>query len=510
MEQEQIYEGLDTQELLTLQDAIIPHLRNWYVYDSNGDRIVMTKAWLAIYKDWLVSKDMQLELDYSKYYFRQEDLDTYYPTNSTAMRFAKPFDEQPASGRMIVHFINTTTGVKIYDYIKKLIETPTAGFIDKPGVAVSLTQNKTHRVKVLVNNRVVFVITNQINHKFVQQTLALLPFILDDEQLKQQNVLECCKAVANNTTIKPFVSKILEAAKNARQQEFLNCIKGTLDRRRNENLNKIRDKIKRIKDNITSYETTIRKEYEKLEEAMHTEVGIIATPTATNENIEAILEFTDKNPYIVNVETRNGSYSNSRYLCITTLAPITFYEPEPLQNYINNKFREEPYMTNTHKQVLKVLEEVFCKEKYTMYCKTIIKIDTEYCKAAPRYNDTDYSLTDYDYMIQPHLYLYGCWGENETNIRNEIQNGDLLSAFQLIILAIQNINFTDYTVLRNFISYLKDYTHLREIKTFKSKEDGQWYSLKDIVEKIKEQVAEEQAAQEEVGHPELRDEIPNF
>ena len=94
MEQEQIYEGLDTQELLTLQDAIIPHLRNWHVYDSNSDRIVMTKAWLAIYKDWLVSRDMQLELDYSKYYFRQEDLDTYYPTNSTAMRFAKPFDEQ--------------------------------------------------------------------------------------------------------------------------------------------------------------------------------------------------------------------------------------------------------------------------------------------------------------------------------------------------------------------------------------------------------------------------------
>ena len=115
MEQEQIYEGLNTQELLTLQDTILPHLRNWYVYDSNGDRIVMTKAWLAIYKDWLVSKDMQLELDYSKYYFRQEDLDTYYPTNPNAMRFAKPFDEQPSSGRMIVHFINTTTGVKIYD-----------------------------------------------------------------------------------------------------------------------------------------------------------------------------------------------------------------------------------------------------------------------------------------------------------------------------------------------------------------------------------------------------------
>ena len=123
METENIYDELSTQDLLALQDLATPHLlRNWYIYDNEGNRMTISKAWLAIYKEYFTTRNMALEVSSSKYYFRQEDLDSYYPTNKDSMRFAPPFDAQPSQGRISINFINTTTGVKIYDYAKKLAE----------------------------------------------------------------------------------------------------------------------------------------------------------------------------------------------------------------------------------------------------------------------------------------------------------------------------------------------------------------------------------------------------
>ena len=153
METENIYDELSTQELMTLQDLALPHVRSWYIYDTDGNRMTISKAWLAIYKEYFVARNLSLEISSSKYYFRQEDLDSYYPTNKDSMRFAPPFDTQPSQGKISINFINTTTGVKIYDYAKKLAEDPVSHAIDKPGVAVTLTQNKQHRVKVLIDRK---------------------------------------------------------------------------------------------------------------------------------------------------------------------------------------------------------------------------------------------------------------------------------------------------------------------------------------------------------------------
>lgn len=507
METENIYDELSSQELMTLQDLALPHIRSWYIYDSEGDRITISKAWLAIYKEYFVAKGLSLEISSSKYYFRQEDLDSYYPTNRDSMRFAPPFDTQPSQGKLSINFINTTTGVKIYDYAKRLAEDPVSHAVDKPGVAVTLTQNRQHRVKVLINNRAIFVLSNVMNHKFIRQTLSLLPFIVEDELLKKENVLNCCKAVANNQSIKPYVEEMLLEAKKTQQQDFVNCIKEALNRKRNDRLTEVRSKISNIRNYIEDYQRTLNKEREKLAEAMLLEVGLTASPTASEEDVQAIIDFADKNQYIAGVTIKNRNTSDPR-IQLQTLAPITFYEPEPLQKFIESRFRDEPYMSDIQRATLKVLEEVFCKEKYTMYCKTFIDIDTANSRALPKFSDNGISISDYDYMIQPHLYLYGCWGENDDNIRKELRDGDLLSAFQLIILAIQNINFTDYTVLRNFILKIKEHDILRRIKTFKSKEDEQWYSFNDIEESIRANGAQEQT--EEVGHPELTDEIPNF
>ena len=91
---------------------------------------------------------------------------------------------------------------------------------------------------------------------------------------------------------------------------------------------------------------------------------------------------------------------------------------------------------------------------------------------------------------------------------------------------VQNINFTDSTVIKNWVSKICDNHALRTIPTSLSRVDGQMWTIEQIIDQLLEEqrAAEAEAkaeqeklnqiaqeiieAAEEVGHPEITDEIP--
>ena len=106
-------------------------------------------------------------------------------------------------------------------------------------------------------------------------------------------------------------------------------------------------------------------------------------------------------------------------------------------------------------------------------------------------------------MMQPHLSYFNCWGDQKSNIRKALREGNITDAIQLMLISIQNINFTDTTVLNRWIEKLQQSTYLiHDCKCIKDQEDN-WYTFKDIMDII----SERNKPKSEVNQPEIVDEL---
>ena len=78
-----------------------------------------------------------------------------------------------------------------------------------------------------------------------------------------------------------------------------------------------------------------------------------------------------------------------------------------------------------------------------------------------------------------------------------------------IVIATQNINFTDATVLSNFVDMIANSNALMNMKSCLSKADGQLWSIRDVIDQLEREEQEAKLQSEtEINKPELQDTIP--
>lgn len=517
-----IYDGINGEEVEILNELIGNHyisrvqVNNTYI--SNGLR-----PWIAIFSKHLRDNDKTLYLSSNRYYFRQEHLDEYYPTNPDRHSIAPPFDQSQGSAYYHLYYIDTSTGSKIYDYATALCKAQ-MGYVDRQSLAVTLTENKNHRVKIVHLNNTVWILSNQITDEFIEKSLALFPFLFDINELKQdEHIMNCCKAVAKNEPIKEYFKDVFSNLAEIRKQKQIDTIKNALNSRTQASIQKAERDIRQTQEQITGYLERLDQYYRQLEDIQMRKLGYESKRKMSDEEVKTILEYIDRNRFIQNMKVVKARYEDYDQLQLNIIAPITIYESEPLQRQIAN--RVTPDMTDMKAKIFRALNKIFVEEKYQMICQTYVNVDLVESSVNAARDAVNKQAEDYSYVWQPHLTRFNCWGDNINAIKDALRDADLLGAINNILIATQNINFTDSTVLNNWLDAIQQNRHLLTVPTAKDMETGDLKSILDIINIIEEEqkakerqaIAEAMASQkaeeteeteEEVGHPELTDEVP--
>lgn len=511
-----LYKDLNTEELDILSEILGNKVR--HMVSINNRHINNYRPWLAIFVPHLNEKDKTLVVRSNRYYYKQDDLDSHYPTNPNSTRICSPFDRSGAASEYEIVFIDTSTGAKIYEYATALCKA-NQGYIDRPSLAVSLTKSKTHKVKIVHLNNTVWILSNDIDEQFVQNSLALFPFLFGLQELQNDaEVINCCKTVTKNESIKPFFKNLFESLADIRKQKKINIIKTALNSRIIESIARTDRDIRNTQEYIKDYEERLIQYYNKLDEYNAQKLGFESKEKVSNEDVDDVLNFVERNRFIQNLAImKSGAYGDTtEYLQLDVWSPISIYETEPLERQINN--RVDDY--NKHEirsKILRAFKRIFIDEELQMICQTYVRLDMVRTNIDAGKDANRKQYSDYKRMPQPHLTRFNCWGDNKNAIIQALRESDLIGAMNNILIATQNINFTDSTVLSNWVDAIASNSHLYNLPTCLSKVDGRLWSIKEVVEQLDREEQETAVIvgetgspndDEEVGHPDLTDEVP--
>ena len=506
---ENIYKDMTSEEMDILEELMGNTVRS--MVNINNHYISNQRPWLAVYAEHLTKLEKTLIIKSNRYYYKQEQLDEYFPTNPERARICPPFDRSGAAAEYEIQFIDTSTGAKIYEYASALGKA-NIGYIDRQSLAVSLTKNKSHKVKIIHLNNTVWVLSNDIDEDFVEKTLTLLPFLFGIEELqKNQTIINCCKAVSKDEPIKELFKPVFDSMAGIRQQKKIGIIKAALNSRLKTAIAKSERSIKETQDYINDYEERLQQYYEKLATFQAQKLGFESQEKVSEEDVTDVLDFVERNRYIQNLHLIKGNTYDgpAEYLQLDMLTPITIYETEPLERQINNRV-DEYNKHDIKSRILRAFKRIFIDEELQMICQTFVKIDIARCSIDANKESNRKNFSDYMRMPQPHLTRFNCWGDNKNAIVEALRESDLIGAMNNMLIAAQNINFTDSTVLSNWVEAIANNSHLYRLPTCLSKADGKLWSIKEIVEQLDREEQESNQTSEEVGHPKLEDSVPSF
>lgn len=455
--------------------------------------------WMAIYAPYFNRRNQYIKLTSSSYYYKSEDVDNYYPKNPDAEIHA-PFNLSPREDYIHIHFVQTSTNAKIYEYADLLVEDEI--YTKLAFANTLLVQHQKHKIQVLARRNLVLVLTNEFNNRLLNETAAIIPSLFKLEDLLQnEKVMHCCRAVVNKQPIREFFIDEFEAIANAQKEAFKNNLKALLTMNKRKKLEEVTRDIENTRHRINDYEQSLDRMQENLQSYLNQKLGIECTLNGDTEGFESLSNLLTKNKFIKEATFRrvNVGGGTKDLLSLEIEAPITLYEIEPLERTYNNMIGS---WSETGQAMLKAIKEVFTNDKYQLVCTTHVSMDPTIAEFQAGNSALGYNLTNYTRMPQPHLTFFNCWGDARSAIKQALRNDNIEDAIQLMLISVRNINFTDSAVLRGWLDRLCYENSLRYLECVVDTE-GKWYSLTDIYNLV----VEKENENEEVHQPELIDEL---
>lgn len=465
--------------------------------------------WLSIFVPHLQKLDKRLKIMSDKVYFTEEHLTHSFPVDPQASR-AYPFNEVPHDDHFKLKFIETTTGVKVYDYAKLL--TPTSipehlRWTNLSHIDILLVQNQKHKVKTYRSENTVLILTNDLNNKLIKEALTVIPSIFSINEIQEDtNIAECLKSIIKGESIRPYFEELLNARNKEQDEKLNNLLKSSLTASSRRRFNELASYIESKRSHITSLEHDLEQIHEQLQSLLDEKLTVETKLKENPEQLEELMSFIKNNKFIKSVflKAANIDWHSGEYPVFELEAPITLYEPEPLQRQICNL--SERY-NPTGQDCLDVLAEIFLKDKYTLYCTTFVGVNLSTGAFDSSTDNLNISRRDYKKMYQPHLSQFNCWGDQKSNIKLALKQSNLIDALQLMTISIQNINFTDTTVLNRWIEKISNSSYYyTDCKCIKDK-DNNWYTFKEIADIVKARQKIKVAGEPGIAQPELVDEL---
>lgn len=190
--------------------------------------------------------------------------------------------------------------------------------------------------------------------------------------------------------------------------------------------------------------------------------------------------------YLNDIDANILSYNNG-VITLQIRGFVDNYDPDAAANIIptkNGYLYERVHGENVDDMML-VYKKTFIEEKYKLRVVSNFKLDqNQYSRqfVNPANGNVIYEKSGKAYLCNPHLNHHNCFGNNSVDIVQAMKDYDYYSVAMFLNAANSNISFYDGTVMREMS---EDIIKHREAKIFFCPEDGNDYSMDDILIKEK-------------------------
>jgi len=367
----------------------------------------------------------------------------------------------------VIAFKHVTRGFEIFKHLDNKIK-------DMKNISLIAQEDRNHRIRVFIDPEYpekLQIVSSKYSWELIRKIIALLNKIFPKINVPPdfEPIIKAFGAGDYTEWSKLFNewfenSTILQDRLKTELTKMLN--NGSENKKI-----RLRESIKHERGNIDQF-------LEKLGNTYHRVNSIIEDLTALEfiENTEGdeILEYLQKHPKIKDIQIIDDK------LILRIISPACYYDTEALEPYYRNKNN----IIGSSEFWSYFFEEVFLKEKYTLFLETIIQINIR--QKIARKEDNKYLIGDYP--KQPHIMEHNCWGNNSAHITKGLGNGEYFAVIEQIVGATQNINFSDTIVMKTFLSNLENYDWSKKcLIENKTKEK---ISIQNIFEKCKDKKEE--------------------
>lgn len=476
-------------------DALFPNIKIFGPH-YNGD-----ESFLATMRALLHSRVPEqdtVELRTGRLTYTKSTINTHEAVDVIrAMTRDAAMNNREKNGVLFVGFMQA--GEEDNDAMMKLLDdngiTSVPGFVRQEQANKFFAQ-KNFDVRVFINEarRSAMVFVNNMNLKkwhLIESVLPIyFPWYFRDNKPNEE---EAAILRTLTTRYAPNYEELIEqyAKKfDFRTMVIKKALKGFETKFERVRLDGIRSAIARQNRLLSDLDSQFRTIYQEIRDLQIQELGLTEKiEQGGGEETGEIMDF-----FLANKALRLISVENAKMTFVVETY-LNNFDPEVYERAIDNdrSFFYRGGNPNLGKETMKqLMNAIFCTEQLKIRTCAAFVLDFAdgYYEAVEGYQFTN-DLRSCS-LPNPHLYHHGCLGDNRRQIQDAMMRRDYVAAITSCIASATNINFTDGTVCREFISDFCDPSATKFIelpggKTVTPVEAAKWLEEQNEKEKEKEE-----------------------
>lgn len=323
---------------------------------------------------------------------------------------------------------------------------------DNKGISVLLQEDRYHKIRVCYNStdNIYYIFTSKMSYGLGRRITVVIPKIL--RWIITNKDLELFRAYAGDSPenwfafIKQaYAAHLVQGLE--RFQDKLETFGKDLNRT---NINFYTATIRQTNESIISFLNKLDTLYKELKTNQRI---LFSIQNEVNENFTEFVNYILKHPALKHLELIDSTYIK---FWVTT--PLNYYDLDAFKMIHRNKNSTLHTYSATF---IDLMCKVFIENKFTIWTESVFIIDFMQGYIGPSHQHRTGNLSGQTkgYAIwQPHVVpeRYHCWGNNLPYINRALHDKQYIPAWEQIMAATQNINFTDTSVVNDFWSRINN------------------------------------------------------
>lgn len=314
---------------------------------------------------------------------------------------------------------------------------------------MALTQTPHHQVRVItVRDNAALVFTNIVNAKLLHQLGAVLP-VIEGVDVPE----EITTALLNGDGElfdKAFLKELGTAEKIYKDIQFnesLKELKLKLNAQKTQQLDRT---IAYTKEELTDLMRELFSLQKNLKELQERRMGIELTAKDSGSEFTEYLKEYRRNIIDDLVSSRDS-------IGLKLVTPLLYYDKDLFTIYEESTTPNA--LSGLPKWIQNMLHDIFIEENYHFMIEQGV-IFNYVDNHVTRWRAGNSSETSKG-IVNPHIFYFDCWGDNQPLIREAMLKADYIPAFEQVVATVSGINFADSAVLRRFCELLQTQANTR-------------------------------------------------
>jgi len=328
--------------------------------------------------------------------------------------------------------------------IKKVVNTLSTKYTHNKAASNMLQETAQHNIQVFhTNENKILVVTNQTTHKTLRRLLALYPALTKQTTNKEFTII--CKLYGSGNDKWQEAVLAYNKERKLHTKILRDKLLSILLKSDQSQITSVTNTVNTLKADYESTEKELRQTLRTLQEKQKLLTSLQLGLADNTEEHREIAEYLLNHKYVHEVKITDEGYVHATIIC-----PITYYEKEALEMY----YKRSTTVISRNEYRARFFKEIFLDEKYEFLTQASVTIPLAASTTLTRSRDMVHVQGPYPH---PHIMRYNCFGTNATYVRQALETNDSIMAIEQIIASIQNLNFTDTTVITDLANDILDF-----------------------------------------------------